>query len=1371
MRKRKARITAILLAAVLTATSMGSLALADERDQSYYDNPQYGDGIKEEETLEKIPKEDEEIQEEIQQETAGETPGETLEEATEEVQEEAPEEVQEEVQEETQEEIGQQTFAFPGEADGRNASDANLNANKVTDAVTPRGTRIDVFDYWIDKYRDENGQEYGKIDQNAPDNYAVNGGLLSNGINNGHLLLFGRSLSSESIAAEEGISGSGGKTYNNKGNWNGWTGKGSGPINGIVSSCLGSDGFPYLALNRKASTSGLMSNWKTGATSFKNYSADKQSESLAYLFDETPHEGKNAYTNVGNLLQIDSQGYYYYDSTRNFASLRDGMTQKEYESGTDGAQFVLYNTEAVDAAGNSPNGQFFPFNRGKDVFEDSGSRIVSKPGMKSDNSVIGHYFGLHMETRFVQQYGGHTNIEAKDEVTYEFSGDDDVWIFIDDVLVADLGGIHDAVSVDINFASGEIRISSSGGNKNSFSDYTSTLREQYRAAGQEKEVIWSKEEGKTNTFADNTYHTLDFFYLERGNVDSNMNLKYNLVSVPESSIIKVDQVGEAVEGARFSLYATEENYTVNEQAELLASGVTDSDGEFTLVDEEGYLISLNQLYDKGFRYFVLREETVPAGYRSMGNMNLYFPEGAKKAVLLSDNPWETGAYAIAKVMTKTGAQIELQNQRNVNLASKEEGGDGGLLFGVILQYQGGDNGELNDDQNWRPVYGDPVNGWVVEDSFSMDTLLMAAKSCPYVFTVDSSGSFRTEIEYLPGDMLSYYYMLEDPNSHNVKYTVGYYYTTADRIEDADAGNTFFVDSSDFEREFAASLYVPNISNRLYVRKTDDMGAAVNGALFSLYRDSDVTVAPDGTITVNTGAKSYETEQTADITQPFAASGVAVFRGSQGLEEGIYYLEETEPPQGYRRNTALIKVVVDNTGVYADAGVEDDGVTVRRSVGALVKSMIQFAVDDHIDATLHDIRTELFVTDQYFSGSGSSAQWIATGKTSHLQYDTEAILEYKPIMVDGTEQPLMLETDSGWARLKIQQCTEHKGSDTSQKTDLGEMDLTGLFSGIVMVQVENERVAGLTIRKEVQSEEGQQMPQGEVFDFTVAGAPQTAAAGKTFEAVRYDGQGEEIPEQVSFDEQGKTQIWLKAGEKIHIKNLPLNESFTVTEKEDENYRASVSVTGGPPYTDGGEGTVTISGEENAQIAFLNVYDPVGEFSFRKITKDGEGLGGAVFVLYRLKCTDGEHNHGANGADEIEVEEDGEIIPEYAYADCWEQTAVAISEDGTGAVSFRNVALGGTYRLVEAKAPGGYLVPGGQWIVTATDTGLTVTGSVGNPTAFDGKNKTIVNYMHGQLPFSGNTGIRSLLLGGILLMASGAAGGVWTYVRRRRERTGE
>ena len=207
--------------------------------------------------------------------------------------------------------------------------------------------------------------------------------------------------------------------------------------------------------------------------------------------------------------------------------------------------------------------------------------------------------------------------------------------------MADLGGIHDAASLEIDFSSGKISVNGSE---------TGTLKSMYEKADRAGQTTWQE-----NTFADNTYHTLKFFYLERGNTDSNMLLKFNLVTIPESGIIKVDQVGNHIPGAAFTLYKADNKYNRGEQ---ICSGVTDENGELVFVDDQGMPVSLEDLYSDGIRYMVLEEGTPPSGYRKSGDMKLRFEEsGNGDVVLLSSNQWETGSYASAKVTAQTGAEI------------------------------------------------------------------------------------------------------------------------------------------------------------------------------------------------------------------------------------------------------------------------------------------------------------------------------------------------------------------------------------------------------------------------------------------------------------------------------------------------------------------------------------------------------------------------------------------------------------------------------------------------------------------------------------------------------------------------------------------
>ena len=874
--------------------------------------------------------------------------------------------------------------------------------------VNPRGTTINLFDY-------DNGGSAGNINDRHVFHFA-SGGQSS----------YTEPLNSTTV--------------------NQWTGNyGYGnlkpaPRFGIVQDRLGTDGYPVL-------------------------SNDVGGASLNYLFNDDSVSGKTSYTGVNGLLQVDEDGYYYYNSQQNFAQFNP-----------DSNSFTLYNTWGVKPVGNSPSGQFFPFDTGSEVFDEQDGKLVQKD-MNSGSGTINHFFGLTMSTRFVQRYGGHVDQEKAKPVTYNFSGDDDVWVYIDDVLVGDLGGIHDQVSLQIDFSTGDVVIYTDGrdGNNqgnNKFDADTAvdgaklsdgqavqddiisgkdvywkkiTLKQLFQKAGVTSADSWT-----TNTLPDNTYHTLDFFYMERGASDSNMALKYNLVSIPETGIVKIDQDGTPMSNVEFTLRQANDSYN-QVSGGMTVTGTTGANGELILTHAsvggaDGTPYTLDELGDIS-RYWILTENNTPAGYRGVQPVHLYFAYGQTDnenlgtGPLLVANQWDTGAYSAPHVTVQADDIVY-----GTTAGYSYDLDDGGTMFAVVMKKVDGE---------WRAVSGDAYNGWSVAADNTNENILVAAKANPYVFVPGSNGSYETTIEDLPGDIKQYRYMLENNGSSakdaqaNAQYSVAYFYTTANDLSDATVTNTFRVDADGklggqaFDRIFSVTLNVPNVKNELSLVKTDaTTGDPMKDVEFKLYNANDVTAGVP-----NEGAKPVSTMATGKD----GTLQVYTDTDSQILAEGSYALVETTP-EGYVDQNTTIPVVVDNSGVYADAGAADDNVTVENGLGTLVYSMKGFAAGDQVDATLHDVQAQPQKADAY---SGANTVWTPDDDVLHLQYvdDNDSTLNYQ-----GTNGSATTHTaDAGWPDLAVTQCREHESADNALvKQDLKTTDLSALFTGDVTIHVTNKQ---------------------------------------------------------------------------------------------------------------------------------------------------------------------------------------------------------------------------------------------------------------------------------------------------------------------------
>ena len=871
-----------------------------------------------------------------------------------------------------------------------------------------------------------------------------------------------------------------------------------------------------------------------------------EGESLGYLFDSSVQTGKISHMGVTGLLQAKG-GYYEYDSSQNYAAYNANKNA-----------FDVYNAAGVMQAGAEPHsvGQFFPFDAADEVFKEEDGKLVPNGITSQNNGPLNHYFGLSMSSRFVQPKGGKTN--ADKPMTFEFAGDDDVWVFIDDVLVGDIGGIHTSAKLTIDFQTGEIKVNDSP---------DGTLLSKFQEAKQDTTKGF-----KGNTFADGTNHTLKFFYLERGATDSNMKLKYNLVTVPESDIIKFDQDGKFVQGAKFQLYKTDKDF--KNELEPLGSGTTDEAGHLTLTnDDDNGVINFDDLYNKDHsnKYYLLKETRVPEGYRSSltatgGSMQLeYVPASAgngaggviiNRGGMDADSVvWKTGAFAGAKE-TITAPSTVYQANNDLTKVSL----DSGILFAVVLKRDKSANADIKDQNNWYAVSGDPSTGmgYTLAGKPSKAGAIEAAKKDLHAFTLNTSGQYQVEIQNLPGDISKYYYLLSGDARKDAEYTVAIYYTAASSIAEADMDNTVHVFSDDlpdgkenFRRQFATRLLVSNIQNRLFVQKTDTAGKPVEGAKFGLYTADQVTTDANGKVVLKGEQTPYDTLTTGSVGNPVPLEGAGIFPNTskehKPLTKRTYYLKEISAPSGFLLNDTLTKVIVDDYGVHADAGTRDDGVSTFVGPGALMKSLGQFGAEGDIDNTLTWIKgvrqTSNGVTDTDGNLSWSNVDPAGAGDTVHLKYGANGrVYQYGP-----TEEgkPYRLETETGWIRMGITQDEQPKGTKSKgARADLRDMNnLNALFTGATCVRVANKREASLEVTKKVDVPDGLTGNKDAEFTFKF-----TVPKGKTYKAAVFEKAGAADEKQVGdmFDLTNGREQTITAGQTIRVYGLAEGDKYTVQE---------------------------------------------------------------------------------------------------------------------------------------------------------------------------------------------------------------------------------
>lgn len=251
---------------------------------------------------------------------------------------------------------------------------------------------------------------------------------------------------------------------------------------------------------------------------------------------------------VNNLFSSDyynATGYYEYSSFKNYAYLGNASDFKVYDA---------LGTPKNETGYFYKRGNFMPYNpieNGKfstntNQYDENGKKLADTDLAKGkelylSQGSIDYYFSMYMGANFIQPKDGNaTHKGSRAPMIYEFNGDDDMWVYIDNVLVLDIGGVHDAHSGKIDFSTGVVSWTDCVTNGNPDTESTN-LKAIFQNAGIFPDgTTWDDnkvaEYFNGNTFKDYTTHSFKMFYMERGAGASNLHMKFNIQVIPEGQV-------------------------------------------------------------------------------------------------------------------------------------------------------------------------------------------------------------------------------------------------------------------------------------------------------------------------------------------------------------------------------------------------------------------------------------------------------------------------------------------------------------------------------------------------------------------------------------------------------------------------------------------------------------------------------------------------------------------------------------------------------------------------------------------------------------------------------------------------------------------
>ena len=492
---------------------------------------------------------------------------------------------------------------------------------------------------------------------------------------------------------------------------------------GLLQRVVGSDGFPHTIDAGHGNQQ--MSKWFTTGSGSEVLPGTNQPANYLFLQDN-----------------YDADGSFHYSSAENFAAL-NGDTDNGVQN------FTVY-----DKLGTPSNdtryyyykrGNFLPYNTINNMRESSNQNEYDLYGKQLDDDdpkkgaplylmdqQVNFHFGMYMNTDFLQPKGGlvpkdkHNPGGEKKPMKFQFTGDDDLWVYIDGVLVLDIGGIHDAQNGTIDFSTGVVTWTDTPTGASDKTEHTTTIKDMLdnavdnsgnlpngtqirKTEDDDTTITYTVTQGGTKTtdivlkntangytYEDYSRHTLQMFYMERGSGASNLAIDFNLQTVPKNTVTVTKQVKDLNQHwadqkeYKMQLYVEDEDGNYQPQTGEYTIGTetysTGEDGTFSLKDDQRAVFSGIDVNKKYYVKEIDPDETDGITYETT------FSAGGTDCTSATTNQSEPVSVKDARDMIVTNTA---QGTGSITVTKKLEGFTGNTFDAKFELWKAGEGSEAD----------------------------------------------------------------------------------------------------------------------------------------------------------------------------------------------------------------------------------------------------------------------------------------------------------------------------------------------------------------------------------------------------------------------------------------------------------------------------------------------------------------------------------------------------------------------------------------------------------------------------------------------------------------------------------------------------